>query len=106
MVHNRLEQLLDMLEEDPRDPFNLYAVAIEYQEINPEKSKQLFEKLLLEHPGYLPTYFHAAALFADLHDREKALHIYNLGIDLAAKQQNQHALRELSNARTSFLMEE
>jgi tetratricopeptide (TPR) repeat protein len=106
MVYNRLEQLLDMLEEDPRDPFNLYAVAIEYQEVNPERSKQLFEKLLLEHVEYLPTYYHAAALFADLNDREKALRTYDQGIEIASKQQNQHALRELTNARTSFMMED
>ncbi|MCC5930827.1 MAG: tetratricopeptide repeat protein [Cyclobacteriaceae bacterium] len=106
MIHNRLEQLLDILEEDPRDPFNLYAVAIEYQEINPDKSRQLFEKLLMDHAEYLPTYYHAAALFANLNDRERALRIYDEGIELATKQQNHHALRELMNARTSFIMED
>ena len=106
MVHNRLEQLLDMLEEDPRDPFNLYAVAIEYQEVNADKSRQLFEKLLMDHPDYLPTYYHAAALFSNLNDRDRALFIYDRGIELASKQQNQHALRELTNARTSFMMED
>ncbi|MGF1639040.1 MAG: tetratricopeptide repeat protein [Cyclobacteriaceae bacterium] len=106
MLNNRLEQLLDLLEDDPNDPFNLYAVAIEYKGTEPIKSIPFFDKLLQNHPEYLPGYYHAAALYAEFSDNEKAIALYQQGISLAIKQQNQHALRELNNAMNELILEE
>ena len=35
----RIQVLLDFLEEEPDNPFNLYALALEYQNIEPEKAE-------------------------------------------------------------------
>ena len=106
MNKDRIKQLLNFLKETPNDPFLLYALATEYKEEVPEKSKQLFDQLLKEHPNYIGTYYHAAALYADHFDRERAEAIYQLGIQKAQELQEAHALRELQNAYTNFQFED
>ena len=102
---NRVMQLLEFLREDPDNPFNVYALALEYQSIDPEKASFYFEQLLNSHQDYLPTYSQAAMFFADQGNVEKAKEIYRVGIALARKDQNQHTLKELENAYQNFLFE-
>ena len=91
----RLEQLQQFFAEDPNDPFNIYALALEYQKINPTKAKELFDKLLTEHKMYLPTYYHAANLYLNLDLREEAIVVLQNGIVLAKQQNEMKAMREL-----------
>jgi len=105
MNEARIEQLHKFLEETPDDPFLIYALATEYKEDNKQKSKYYFDKLLAEHPDYVGTYYHAAALYAEEFDINKAEEIYNKGIEVAKAQDDQHALRELQNAYTNFQFE-
>lgn len=102
---NRLTQLLEFLEEDPANPFNLYALALEYQSLDRDKARYYYSQLLNAHPGYLPTYYQAAGFFADRGETEKARAIYEEGIKLAAESNNSHALRELQNAYLNFQFE-
>src|SRR5690606_23660876 len=102
----RLQQLFSFLEDDPNDPFTLYAIALEYRKLQDEKAHHYFEKLLHEHPEYVATYYHAAQFYRDLGMKEKAGHIYQSGIKKAKSQQNALALRELQNAYNQFLFEE
>ena len=105
MNEARLNQLMKYLKEDPNDPFNLYAIANEYLSESLEKAKEYFDKLLDSHTNYLPTYFHAAQLYADLEDYEKAKELYEKGIELAKKQKNSKTLRELQTAYQNLLFE-
>lgn len=102
---NRVMLLLEFLEEDPNNPFNVYALALEYQNIDPEKATYYFDQLLKSHQDYLPTYFQAALFFADQGNVEKARGIYQAGIALAQKDQDGHTLKELENAYQNFLFE-
>ncbi len=102
---NRVMLLLEFLEEDPNNPFNVYALALEYQNIDPEKATYYFDQLLKSHQDYLPTYFQAALFFADQENVEKARGIYQAGIALAQKDQDRHTLKELENAYQNFLFE-
>lgn len=97
-----LEKLLVFYEENPNDPFNLYALALEYQKHNASKASKLYEELLAEHPEYLPTYYHAAQFFANSEESEKAEAIFKTGIELAKKQQNTKAELELARAYQNF----
>ncbi len=63
---NRLEQLLKYLDEDPKDAFTLYAIAMEYMKGDLKKSRNYFEKLLKEHPNYLATYYQVGHLYEAL----------------------------------------
>ena len=95
---NLLHQLHLLYEEDSHDPFNIYGLAIEYLKQDKLESKKYFDLLLQHHPNYLPTYYHAAALFAELGFATKAIDTYEIGIALATMQANEKALRELNVA--------
>ncbi|WP_209330529.1 tetratricopeptide repeat protein [Lunatimonas salinarum] len=102
---NRIEQLLRFVKEDPSDPFNFYALALEYQNDHKKQAKEYFKLLLDQFPEYLPTYFHAAMFFTELGELEQAAQIYKKGISLAQNQQNHHAERELKSAYLNFQLE-
>jgi tetratricopeptide (TPR) repeat protein len=101
----RLSILLKYLEEEPNDPFNLYAIATEYLSESIEKSKYYFDLLLTKHADYLATYFHAAQLYIDLEQEEKAIEIYKAGIALAKIENNTKTQRELESAYQNLLFE-
>lgn len=98
-MHNqRLNQLIEFLKEDPNDPFNLYAVALEYEKSDENKAIEYYDKVLSLHEDYIPAYYHAGKLYARLGNKDKAEEIYQKGIAMASKKNNHHALRELKSA--------
>jgi Tfp pilus assembly protein PilF len=105
MSNSLLNSLLAFYEEDPHDPFNIYALALEYLKSSSEQAEKLFDTLLHEHASYLPTYYHAADFFALKGDTKKAERIYMDGIALALTQKNIKTQQELQRAYRSFLDE-
>ncbi|MFO7822782.1 MAG: tetratricopeptide repeat protein [Cyclobacterium sp.] len=102
---DRVKVLLQYIEEEPENPFNIYALALEFQNQDKEKASFYFNKLLEEHKSYLPTYYHAALLFAELDQPEKAETTFQDGIALANLQNNALAKKELQNAYLNFQFE-
>lgn len=102
MNHNRIQLLRAYIEQEPGDPFNVYALAMELMGEEPEQARVLFEQLLTQHPDYLPTYYQAAALHAELGDRARAAQLYEQGIELAGRQKNDKIRSELLRAKRSF----
>lgn len=94
----RIDKLLSILAETPNDPFVLYALALEYKSTNPKEALRFFNKLLEDHPDYLPAYYQAALFNEASGQKEAALHLYKKGIELAKNQNDQGTLRELSAA--------
>jgi len=105
MKEQRIAMLEKYIEDDPKDPFPLYALALEYIEREVEKSILLFDQTLQKFPLYLPTYYHAAALFAELGEIEKAQSLYEKGIALAKEQNEIKTLNELRSAFQNFCFE-
>jgi tetratricopeptide (TPR) repeat protein len=105
MKNTLLENLQAFYQEDPDDPFNSYALAMEYAKTDPDKAGQFYRLLLKEHPSYLPTYYHAAAFFALQDQVERADEIYQKGIELALLQKNTKTHQELLRAYRNFLDE-
>jgi tetratricopeptide (TPR) repeat protein len=101
----RVKALLSYIKEEPGNPFNLYALALEYQNKDKEKASFYFNKLLAEHKDYLPTYYHAALFFADQEQLTLADKIFSEGIELAETQNNSNAKKELKNAYLNFQFE-
>lgn len=94
----RIEMLEKFIKEDPSDPFNYYALALEFQQTNPTKAKQLFDDLLVNHAEYLPVYYTAGTFYAALEDEPRAVEILNKGVELARSISDHKALRELQGA--------
>jgi tetratricopeptide (TPR) repeat protein len=104
-MSKRLEQLEQFYREDPDDPFNIYGLALECLKVEPTRAKALFEILLDNHPGYIPTYYHAAKLFTEMNDRERAIETYEKGIEQARIHKADKALRELRSAYDELMFE-
>jgi len=102
MNNERLEHLLQFLKEDPKDPFNIYCLANEYKNNDPKKAMSYYQELLQDHPKYLATYYHAAELYINNNDIEKAEKVIAEGIVLALEQGDQLALRELRNLQNNL----
>lgn len=105
MSETRLKTLLKFYEEDPADPFNVYALALEYQKTDLIKSDELFSNLLTGFPDYVPAYYHAARLKAELNEPQAALAIYKKGIGIAKQQNEKKAEQELRSAYDELMFD-
>lgn len=103
MNTKRLEQLINMRKEDPKDPFLIYAIAMEYAKIeNFDEAVANYELLVNEHEDYIGTYYHLAKLYETLKEKDKAENIYQKGLSIAKKIADHHAHSELLTAYNSF----
>ena len=102
---SRIQELEGFVKEDPHDPFNLYALALEYLKTDVPKAIDIFSQLLKEHSDYVPTYYQLGKLYIDISENEKALEVFDVGIRVASDQQNQKAVRELQSARQELLLD-
>ena len=103
MNQDRLEQLLKFLDEDPNDPFTLYAIATEYRATDEQKALHYYEQLLTEHETYVGTYYHAAKLYEALGRSDVAERTYKKGMQISRQEGNMHAFSELQQAYNNLL---
>lgn len=99
----RLAQLLAFYEEDPNDPFTIYALATEYRAAEPLRAWEYYQKLLAEHPDYVGTYYHAGKLLEGFGRKDEAEQVYRTGLVVSKKAGQQHAASELLQALNSCL---
>jgi Tfp pilus assembly protein PilF len=98
-MSSRLEQLLVMLNEEPRDAFLRYAVAVEYHAAgNHEEAIARIESLINDQPDYLGAYYKLGQLHEQVGANEKALDVYRRGAVVAKKQGNTKTLGEINTA--------
>jgi hypothetical protein len=95
---NRISQLESFAREDPNDPFNHYALALEYLKTDQAKALEQFEGLLRSHPDYLPTYYPFAHLLIDMRLTDRGEEIFKLGIEKARMLKDTKTQRELQAA--------
>ncbi len=106
MTSKRLQQLFSFLEESPDDAFILFAIAKEYEKLEVhETAFEYYHKLVTIDPDYVGTYYHLGKLYEEVAQGEKALKIYQKGIETAKKMKDQHALSELMGAKMNLEME-
>ena len=99
----RVKQLEEMLAQDPKDEFVLFALAQEYGKSEDyPKAISYYVKLKQINPNYVGLYYHLAAIYSLIDNSSEALEIYNQGIIVAQELNDQHALAELKNAKMNF----
>lgn len=103
MSTTRIEQLERFAQEDPDDPFNLYALGLEYLKSDVSKAQTIFEQLVDQHPQYVPTYYQLGQLYAEQGRTEEAIQILERGTVAARNSGDQKALREMEGARLAIL---
>ena len=94
--------LKEFIKKEPNDPFNKYALAMEYYEEAPAESLQILQSMLIEHTEYLPVYFKTAHLLWEEEKWDDADDVFKKGINLAQEQGDQKALKELKAAYQNF----
>ncbi|MDX1905103.1 MAG: tetratricopeptide repeat protein [Thermonemataceae bacterium] len=102
---DRVELLENYCKESPNDPFNWYALALEYARINIDRSLALHEKISMDFPSYIPNYYHLAQRYQQLGQTEQAKKCYEKGLVVIEKNKEARAWLELSNAYQNFLFE-
>ena len=96
MQSNRLEKLLEFLQNEPEDEFLLYALATEYLRLNEtDKALQYYENLVNNHPDYVGTYYHLGKLYEALNHKTDAISTYEKGKEVAKRKRDNHAFSEL-----------
>ena len=100
---DRIGQLEAFAMEDPADPFNHYALALEYLKTDPAKAYAQFEELLKQHPDYLPTYYPFAHLLIDMKQIQRGEEVFKLGIEKAKRLNDTKTMRELQAAYNDWL---
>ena len=96
MLVNRLQKLLDFLENEPNDPFLKYALATEYVNSSQnDNALKYYEDLIINHADYVGTYYHLGKLYEALDRKDDAIKTYQGGMVAARKKNDMHAFSEL-----------
>jgi len=106
MINERISILESFLKSEPEDPFNWYALAMEYKTSNPRKCKDHLNHLLEHFPCYLATYYQVAELLIEDSKNKEAEEILEKGIALARSQDDRNTLRELQNLLNNMLFDD
>jgi tetratricopeptide (TPR) repeat protein len=100
---SRIDALVGFIQQNPKDPFPQYALALEYKNGGRlDDAHATFDALMTTHPDYTAAYLHAGntALALGLRDQAKA--VYQRGIDVCARRGDAHARGELEGALASL----
>ena len=88
-----------MLEQDPKNAFARYGMAMEYVNRGDHGlAMQGFTLLLAADPEYIPAYYHAGRALEKLGRIDDATAMYEKGIEAARRKGDQHTLSELQAA--------
>ena len=94
---SRLEQIREMLADEPDDVFLNYALALELDKAGDhDASLDMFQKLAGSDSPYVPAYFMAAQMLNRLERVDEARKWLRDGIPIAKEQGNSHAAAEMS----------
>ncbi|MDI9320669.1 MAG: hypothetical protein QM530_09380 [Phycisphaerales bacterium] len=98
-MNERIAKIEQFLIGNPNDLFLHHALALEYIKLGEEeKAKHYFEHNLNVDPNYIATYYHLAKLLERIGNTERALTIYQDGMNIAKAMKEQHAYNELQAA--------
>jgi tetratricopeptide (TPR) repeat protein len=98
-MSTRLQQLIEMLKDEPNDSFLNYALALEFAKNNDvPKAIELTEALLERDENYLGAYYQLGKYYEQTGAIEKATDTYTKGIAIAKTQNNRKAQGELNEA--------
>jgi predicted RNA polymerase sigma factor len=93
----RREQLLQLLQNDPHDPFLHYALALDdISSGNDDAGLERLTQLNADRPDYVPAWFQRGQVLARLDQRETARVVLRQGIQAAVQAGDDHAAAEMT----------
>jgi tetratricopeptide (TPR) repeat protein len=97
---SRRRQIEELLQADPGDVFLKYALAKELvSEGDVPAALAAFDRVIAEHPEYVPAYFQKGQTLAAEGETESAREVLTRGVEVARRVGDAHALGEM----TAFL---
>ncbi len=97
MNQERINLLRKYVGEDPGEPFNRYALALELANEEPDEAIPILLTLLQDSPFYIPTYYQAATLLIEQNRIEEAKIVLEKGIVICRQSNDHKTLRELKS---------
>lgn len=96
---DRIEKLKEYLKSAQKDSFLQHALALEYIKAgNDEDARKLFVEILLREPTYIGSYYHLGKLLERTGETDKAIKIYEKGMQEAKRSGDNHSYNELQGA--------
>ena len=97
---SRIEKLLEFMKTNDKDSFLQHALALEYVKIgNDTEARKLFNEILKREPTYIGSYYHLGKLLQRVGDIERAIRVYERGMEEAKKAGDNHSYSELMMAK-------
>ncbi len=101
---NRIEILRGFLEDNPKDSFSRYALALEYVKAGQsDDAVREFETVKKNDPDYVATYFQLGQLYQKLGQPHEAEKTFRTGITAASRAGDEHTKSELEAALEALL---
>jgi len=92
----RLQQIRNLLQDDPDDPFLRYGLAMELISLGDStEAVEIFRDLMQRTPGYVPTYLMLAQTLQRQGKEPEAANVLRSGIAVAQAAGEEHAMSEL-----------
>ncbi|MEI6507385.1 MAG: tetratricopeptide repeat protein [Bacteroidota bacterium] len=99
MSNTRLEKLKEMLIIEPDDLFLKYAMAMELQGVaDVENAQKIFEEIINIDKNHVASFYQLGKIFENKGQDEKAIEIFERGLDAAKAKNDQRASREIKAA--------
>ncbi|MEO7120858.1 MAG: tetratricopeptide repeat protein [Ginsengibacter sp.] len=96
---DRIAKLKDYMKTAGKDSFLQHALALEYIKIkDDEEARKLFNEILKREPTYIGSYYHLGKLLERINDPQKALRVYQRGMEIATAANDHHSYTELQAA--------
>ncbi len=93
---SRIEELEKMLDQNPDDPFLIYALAREYEaRQSTMQAVLMYEHLVTNYSDYIATYYHYARLLYNGGNRLEGMRLIKQGIEAGTKAKDMHAVGEM-----------
>ncbi len=97
MTEDRLAALERFVREDPSDPFNHYALGLEYlNRRDHDRALAALKEALRADPAYIAAYHQLGLLYAETGRRAEAREALNEGIRAARSVRDAHAAAEMT----------
>ena len=97
---DRLKVLYQLYEDDPTDPFTLFAIGFEYLKQGDEgKALCWYESICEMAPDYTGVYYHLGKLYQRLGRSSDARQTFDAGIRVCQRVREMKDLSELQQAR-------
>lgn len=99
VMENRIPRIQNLIQQTPEDCFLWHALGLEFIKLNDlDNALNAFEKVLALDANYIGTYYHLAKLLELRKEVDRAIAVYEEGIQRAILLKDQHARNELQMA--------